>query len=306
VTGLHRDRVIPKKTSAGENKKQSHSRHTYAILRKARWFFVVGIGLILVNSYYKSIITKAMYSGPLKAGCVPFLNCHACPFAVASCPIGTLQNFASLRQIPYLLMGYLGMIGVFFGRAACGWLCPFGWVQDMLYKIKTRKFQIPKSLTRLKYIFLVVFAIALPFFTGVHWFSRICPWGTIIAGIPWVLWNPVDPAFGWPVIEPGAVGWLYILKISVLVGFLALFVLTKRPFCRTTCPLGAIYALFNRRSLMQMRAEKQDNCARCGVCRDVCPVDIQIFDDPGSPECIRCLECTRCKHVDVKWGTWHG
>ena len=191
-----------------------------------------------------------------------------------------------------------------FGRSACGWLCPFGWVQDTLFRIRSRKFRIPHFLTHFKYVSLVVLAIALPFFTEAHWFSRVCPWGTLIAGIPWVVWNPIDPAFAEPVIESGMLGWLYVLKISVLAVFLLLFVITKRPFCRTFCPLGAIYSLFNRVSVMQMEVEGK--CVDCDMCVDVCPVDIRIADDPNSPACIRCLKCTVCKNVKVRWKNQYG
>ena len=104
MTGLHRDRVIPE-----ENKKKrgvSH-RKLYAILRKTRWLFIFAFGFILANSYYKIIGTKQIYNGPLRGFCVPFMNCHACPFAVAACPIGILQHFAALRKVPFFLAGYL-------------------------------------------------------------------------------------------------------------------------------------------------------------------------------------------------------
>ncbi len=280
------------------------STRTYAILRKIRWLFIVGLGGILSNSYFKAVVTKQVYDGPLKSGCVPFLNCHACPFAISSCPIGMLQHFAAIRKFPLFLFGFLGIIGMTVGRAACGWLCPFGWIQDKMHKIKSRKFRIPRPLTHLKYASLIVLAIILPYFTEVHWFSRICPWGTITAGIPWVLWNPVDPAFGAPVIEPGMVGWLYFMKIAVLILFLTLFIFTKRPFCRTTCPMGAIYSLFNKFSLMHMKVSGR--CANnCNLCKEVCPVDIRISDNPDSPECLRCLECTVCKKVSIAWGINH-
>lgn len=275
------------------------SRSSYAFLRKIRYPFVALFGLILPNSYFQVIATKQIYEGPLKQACVPFLNCHACPTAYMACPIGVLQHFSAIRQFPTFLIGFLAAVGMLFGRAACGWLCPFGWVQDQMHKIKGRKFSIPRWMSKGKYVSLVVLAVALPFFTEAHWFSRICPWGTLTAGIPWVAWNPEDPSLGAPVIEPEMLGWLYVLKISVLVIFLVLFVLTKRPFCRTLCPLGATYALFNRISLMRLHVEGP--CAECQMCVDVCPVDIRISDDPNSPDCIRCLKCTVCKHVSVQW-----
>ena len=279
--------------------KAHEPRPVYSFLRKLRWFCVAGIGGILSNSYLSVLATKQVYAGPLKKGCVPFLNCHACPTAYMSCPVGILQHFAAIRQVPFLLIGFLSSVGLVFGRAACGWLCPFGWVQDMMYKIKSRKVRIPRILKKGKYVSLVLLAILLPFFTEAHWFSRLCPWGTLIAGLPWVLWNPVDPEFGMPVIEPGMAGWLYVVKILVLVLFLVLFVISKRPFCRTFCPLGAIYSLFNRISIMRMSVEGK--CVDCDLCVQVCPVDIRISDDPNSPDCIRCLKCTVCKNVHVRW-----
>ena len=296
MTRLPRDRVIP------ATSRDAHpSRRVYSFLRKLRLFIVIGIGVILPNSYLSVATTKRIYDGPLKQGCLPFLNCHACPTAYASCPIGMLQHFAGILQVPFLLIGFLGAVGMVFGRAACGWLCPFGWVQDTLYKVRTRKLRLPRVLKYGKYVSLVVLAILLPVLTEDNWFSRICPWGTLTAGIPWVLWNPVDPIVAMPVIEPEMVGWLYVLKLSVLVMFLVLFVLIKRPFCRTTCPLGAIYSLFNATSFMRMQVEGE--CVDCDLCVEVCPVDMKISDAPNSGDCIRCLKCTVCKNVHVRWGS---
>lgn len=274
-------------------------RTGYSFLRRIRAAVVVSIGGILANSHLGVFSTRQVYDGPLKQGCVPFLNCHACPTAYMSCPVGILQHFAAVRQVPYFLLGFLFAIGTVFGRAACGWLCPFGWLQDVMYRIRSRKFHIPAWLKKGKYVSLAVLGIALPFLTGDHWFSRLCPWGTLIAGIPWVLWDPVDPLFAMPVIEPGMVGWLFALKIAVLVIFLILFVITRRPFCRTLCPLGAIYSFFNRISIMRMKVEGE--CVECDLCVQVCPVEIRIADDPNSPDCIRCLKCTVCKNVSVRW-----
>lgn len=304
MTRMHRDRVIPRKSSPHlRDETKPHSRFL-AIARRVRWLFIIGIGGILSNGYVKVFSTKTIYHGPLKAFCVPFLNCHACPTAFSSCPIGILQSHAVYRKWPILLTGFLGTVGCTVGRAACGWLCPFGWLQDVMHKIKSKKFGIPKPLLKMKYVTLVVLAVLLPFATAKHWFSWLCPWGTVQAGIPWVLWNPVNPTIGEPVISPDMLGWHYVLKIAVLAGFLVWFILAKRPFCRTACPLGAIYSLFNRFSFLQMNVKGA--CRECGLCRKVCPMDIHIASEPKSPECIRCLECTVCKRVNVEWGLRHG
>jgi polyferredoxin len=279
------------------------SKKTYATLRRTRSPIVAFFGLILPNSYYPVVASKEIYDGPLKQTCFPGLNCHACPTALSACPIGILQHFSAIGKFPFALVGFLGAIGIVFGRSVCGWLCPFGWIQDQTYKIKSRKFRIHPGLKYGKYVSLFVLAILLPYFVEAHWFSRICPWGTLSAGIPWVIWNPLNPADSMPVIEPDMIGWLYVLKISIMIAFLVLFVFTSRPFCRTLCPLGAIYAHFNRFSFMRLEVEGQ--CVDCNLCVDVCPTQIRISDDPNSPDCIRCLNCTVCKNVHVRWGAPH-
>ncbi len=256
------------------------------------------LGMLLGNGYFSVLFTGHIYKGSLKGVCVPFLNCYACPMAVFSCPIGTLQHFMTIRAVPLMLVGTLGMVGALVGRMGCGWLCPFGLIQDLLYKVPSKKAVIPGSLGRMKYVSLVLLVIIIPFATGVPWFSKLCPYGTLTAGLPWVIVNPHDPETGLAPIVPGDIGMLFAVKLVILGGFLALFVMTKRPFCRTTCPLGAILSLFNRFSIVQLKTS--GNCRQCGACREQCPVDIQVSEDANSSECIRCLGCTSCEHVQVE------
>jgi polyferredoxin len=248
--------------------------------------------------------TKAIYEGPLKSFCIPGLNCHACPMAILTCPIGSLQHFSAIHQIPWLLLGYLALIGVFFGRAACGWICPFGLIQDWMHKLKTHKFHIPKILTYSKWLILPVLALILPYFTGVHWFSKLCPYGGLIGALPWAIWNPINPVFEEPVIEPGSFGIWFWIKMAILAGYLIWFVLAKRPFCRTTCPLGAIWSLFNKISLLKI--EVASKCPGCEFCQGLCPMDLEVNKEAESGNCIKCLDCTACKHVDFKFTFGYG
>lgn len=257
------------------------------------------IGVLLTNSYVQVITTKIGYDGPLRGVCVPFLNCHACPFALFSCPIGMLQHFAVIHRFPFYLLGFFIAVGVVVGRAACGWLCPFGLLQDLMYKIKSVKFSIPKFLNYGKYVALVVLVIVLPYFTYENWFSKLCPFGALIAGIPWVTWNPVDPDFGTRVIEADVVGTMFYIKIAILVLFLIWFILAKRPFCRTTCPLGAIWGVFNRISLLRARVE--ESCPDCEQCTKYCPMDLNVKTEVNSENCIKCMDCAACNHVDAEF-----
>ena len=253
-------------------------------------------GTVLSNSYFGTIVTKSINTNVLKGGCVPFLNCYACPSALFSCPIGSLQHFSTIRAIPYYLIGFLVLLGLTVGRMACGWLCPFGFLQDLMYKIKSPKLIIPNYLKYIKYAVLLLLVIILPYLTGETTFSMICPAGTLTAGIPWSLWNPVNPETGQHVFFTGH-GVMFFVSLFILIAFLVLFVLTKRPFCRTACPMGAILAFFNNYSMIRLEVGK--GCDGCNICRDICPVDLHVPLESNSGECIRCLECTKCSHIKV-------
>ncbi|CAM2057524.1 ferredoxin-type protein NapH [Desulfovibrionales bacterium] len=251
---------------------------------------------VLSNGYIGSFVDKAVNTNFYKGLCVPYLNCYACPSALFSCPIGTLQHFMAIQAIPYMLLGFLGLVGLCVGRMACGWICPFGFLQDLLHRVPSPKYQMPRRLLLLKYLFLLIFVIILPFLTGETWFSKICPAGTMTAGIPWVLWNPVNPVTGLPVL-PADPGLMFIMALAILFGFLICFMLFKRPFCKTVCPLGAIFALFNRYSLVQLEINK--NCDACTLCETTCPMDLNVPLEINSGECIFCLECTQCGYVKL-------
>jgi len=249
------------------------------------------IGTILPNSYIPAIWKKAIYQGPTKGICAPLFNCYACPLATVHCPIGALQHFMTVPKIPYYIIGYLSLIGLAVGRMACGWICPFGFFQDLMAKIRKKKFRFPSYLGYLRYFFLIVFAIALPFFTHEHWFSKICPWGGIEAAIPWAIWDPDN-------YIRGMIGGLYYIKMSILAVFLGLMVFFKRPFCFLMCPLGAIYSLFNKISVIRLAVDTE-SCTKCNRCQRICPTGIKVYEDPNSQDCIRCLECTKCSAVKV-------
>jgi ferredoxin-type protein NapH len=277
---MHRDRLIMADTQ-----------------KKRRWWQALAAAgfNIWIPSFFKGGITQSASKGV----CVPVLNCYSCPSAVGACPIGALQNsLGSLRlnlsmarrQFGLYVVGTLGVVGSLVGRIPCGWLCPFGLVQELLYKIPGRKFQVPKFLTYMKYVVLGVLVVALPllvvdaFGGGSPWFCKwICPAGTIEAGIPLAIINSG---------VRGQLGLLFTWKAAILAGFLVWMILSMRPFCRTTCPLGAILGLFNKTSLFRMSVD-EETCTRCDLCRKECPVNVRFYETPNSPDCIRCLKCEK-------------
>ena len=145
-------------------------RHTR--IRKA----VQGIWGILHNAHVQGFLTGTIYEGPLKKFCVPGMNCYSCPGAVGACPIGSMQAVfdARKRKFSFYVVGYLALIGLLVGRFICGWLCLFGLIQELLYKIPTPKLKIPektdKVLRYLKYVMLLVFVFGL--FLQIHLSGR--------------------------------------------------------------------------------------------------------------------------------------
>lgn len=233
------------------------------------------ISLVVFNSYF--------FQGLKGIPCIGF-NCYACPAAIFACPIGSLQHFMIIRQFPFYLLGMLGLVGATVGRLSCGWFCPWGFFQELVYKLPVPKWRVSaRRFGWLRYGFLVVVAVIIAFATAEPWFCKLCPAGALEAGIPWVILDASIRALA---------GGFFALKMVILVGFLIWFAVSKRPFCRFVCPLGAIYSPFNQVSHLGLEFH-QEACSDCGLCRAVCPVDIDVTEMPNSPECIRCMECVR-------------
>lgn len=250
----------------------------------------------LSNSYLAGFAKGRIYQGKLKNFCVPGLNCYSCPGALGSCPVGAMQavvgswNF----KLTFYVAGFLMFIGALTGRFVCGWLCPFGLIQDLLHKIPFPKkigiFPGDRFLRKLKYVIFLVFVILMPMFIvdllgqGAPYFCKlICPAGTLEGGLPLVLLNKG---------MRGAIGWLYAWKNVLLVVILVLSVIIYRPFCKYICPLGAVYSLFQPISVFRYRVD-QELCTHCGACAKACKMQVDPVKSPNHPECIRCGQCKK-------------
>ena len=254
-----------------------------------------GWGLV-TNSYLKGFLpgNSAIYRGVLKHFCVPGMNCYSCPAALGACPIGALQAALNekSRRFPFYVLGYLAAVGFFAGRFICGWLCLFGLLQELLYKIPGPKICLNQKadqvLRKLKYFILLLLVVALPFFyrspygIGIPFFCKyLCPVGTLEAGIPLVLLHSNLRS---------ALGWLFRWKIILLIICILSCIFIYRPFCKYICPLGAFYSLFSNTSLIRMQVD-ENACIGCGICSKHCQMNVNPRKTPNSPECIRCGEC---------------
>lgn len=255
---------------------------------------------LLTNIHIPNLLKGKIYQGNVKTMCVPGLNCYSCPAATGACPIGAFQAVvgSSKFKFTYYITGFFILLGVLLGRFICGFLCPFGWFQDLLHKIPGKKLSTAKlkPLRYLKYVILVVFVILLPAFVtnslgmGDPFFCKyICPQGVLEGAIPLALANSGIRA---------ALGHLFTFKFTILALFIILSILFYRPFCKWICPLGAVYSLFNKVSFLKIQVD-HEKCVGCQKCSRVCKMDVNVVDTPNHPECIRCGECMKACPTDA-------
>lgn len=236
------------------------------------------IALFITNSYFFTFF---------KCISPPVFNCYACPLAVFACPVGIFQNFIIIGKIPFYTFGILGITAIFIGRMTCAWVCPFGLIQEILYKIPVSKVNFPKFYKNFKWIFLIFLVILLPYFFKDTFFCKICPAGTLEAGIPLIVLKSNLRKM---------IGILFYFKIFILFLFIYLMIKTYRPFCRIVCPLGLFLSLFNKISFFRMTVE--DGCNECRKCEKKCPMELNFYKEPNARECIRCLECKEeCEYI---------
>lgn len=259
---------------------------TQSIRRKCIQIAAFGLS----NAHAGNLLTGKLYTGPWKNFCNPGLHCYSCPAASTACPIGALQTVMGSFQFDFsfYVVGFLMAVGVVLGRFVCGFLCPFGLIQELFHRLPLKKIRLPRWMKYIKYAVLAVtvfwpvlvtnYGVGDPFFC-----KFICPSGTLTGAVPLLL---TDDALH------NAVGPMFLWKAALAVIILALCMVCYRFFCRVLCPLGAFYGLTNKVSLYRLKVDEA-KCIHCGKCKQVCLMDVDPVLSPDSPECIRCGACAQ-------------
>ena len=260
------------------------------------------LALALTNREAGNLLTGRIYKGAAKNLCAPGLNCYSCPAATLSCPLGALQAVGGSAgfSFSFYATGFLLLLGAILGRAVCGFLCPFGLLQELLHRLPGRKWQLPSPLRYVKHLLLAAFVLLLPAVwtnyagMGVPAFCQyICPAGTLEGGLPLLAAHE-----SYRQAAGGLLLWKCLLLAVTVLGSIKIY----RFFCRSICPLGAIYGWLNRVSLYRVQVDRE-LCLSCGRCQAACPLGINPAGQPDSPECIRCGQCQKaCDRGAIKCG----
>ena len=292
----------PNVSDWGENMKNLWNKIKPSRRKIMQLYFALLFNCNIQGFFTGKIYANKDHATSTKQFCAPGINCYSCPGAVGACPLGSLQgSFSADRSTLFYVCGTLLLYAILFGRMICGWLCPFGLIQELLYKIKSpkvKKSPVTRILSFFKYAILVFFVGIVPIAYALRstpmptFFKYICPAGTIEGGLL-LLANKANESVFFPMLKY-LFTWKFILMISIVVGSVFIF----RLFCRFICPLGALYGLFNKLSIFGVKVD-ESKCTHCNLCIAHCKCDIKHV---GDQECIYCGECIDvCPTKAISW-----
>lgn len=246
---------------------------------------------IAKRTIYQTISLLALHSAwgmEAKWFCNPVLSCHSCALSWFACPIGVLVHYPAIYHVfPFIAVGTVLLIGALVGRLLCGWVCPFGFVQDLLYKIPTRKFWLPKWMNNIKYLVLILGVFLLPFLFGEFAsFCSICPAAALQVTVPDAIASGLQ-----------ITGTMKFVKLGIVLAVLATAILYSRVFCRVLCPIGALLAPLNYLSLWVV-GPLRESCLTCQGCDKVCLTAVQpskrLMDGISANRTLDCVVCHDC------------
>jgi len=226
------------------------------------------------------------------------------------------------QTFPWLAIASFLVVGVLIGKSLCGWICPFGFIQDLVNYVKAKKMEVsPKThddLKSVKYLVLgitlfITLTFSLAKFLKVHGnyeramgifayapFTTVSPAETLFATLPKIVRNFSNAVVEKPVLDALAgildLPPLFWVQLFILIGVLVLAAYIPRGWCKYFCPHGAIMAILNKFSFIGLKREPV-RCVKgeCRECVKACPMQVRILEQPwekfSDPECIYCLKC---------------
>lgn len=253
---------------------------------------------------------------------LPILHSSGTPQRTVGDAFAVIQEQLYQAVFPWIPLAAFLLVVVFLGRATCSWMCPYGFIQDILGYFKRRHMDVsPRTHQQMIYIKYVILAIVLlisavlgvSFILGVGQsyrdtlggfgeapFNFFSPADTLLAILPKMAldlrYALAEQSINTILGGVSSLSLLFWVRVSILAAVVVLAIYIPRSWCRYLCPHGAILAFLNRFSFLGLKREAI-SCtkATCRECVKVCPMKVPILDLPWEkftdPECIYCLKC---------------
>jgi len=233
---------------------------------------------------------------------------------------------------PWLAIASFLIVGILIGKSLCGWVCPFGFIQDLVGLIRRKQIDVSPR-THETMVYMKYFILSITLFISVTFsasklaglgenynkalgifaiapFTTLSPSETLFATLPKMVQDfrfavfekqGLDVLSGFLTLPP-----LFWIQFAIMVSVLVFVAYVPRSWCRYFCPHGAIMAIMNRFSFIGLRREPY-KCEKggCTTCVQVCPTRVPILELPwekfSDPECIYCMKCAdACENKAIK------
>ena len=252
--------------------------------RKAPWYRKPKAIRYAVMAFFMIFLLDVAYTHQLLGG-----GPKGSPSVEAYCPLGGLEGLylfvttgGFIRRIQpstMVVFGAVLLMTLVFSRGFCGWVCPFGSLQEWLGLLGRRIFgrqynptgPWERRLRLLKYVLLGVII-------GFTWYL-----GTLV-------FRPYDPFLAFFHLGKGVeeMPWAYAALGVVALGSLRY----ERFFCKYLCPMGAVIGVVGKLSLTKIVRDDRE-CKECNVCQKKCWAHVDFLSSKviDSTECNHCLDC---------------
>jgi len=233
------------------------------------------------------------------------------PYLIVADAWSLLEIMLALCIVPLIVIASISLFSIIIGRTLCGWVCPFGFINDVVGALGRKRRVSPATSIGLWKFALFLAGIWIIIDVSIYYNEYV---GNSIRGMfgefgyaPSTFLDPVSTLFGllfwynyhnlWPkeyldfFYMPKFFYWRVFFLVMVFLGMLYI----QRFYCRTLCPLGAIMGLAGQYAFLHLSIDAA-LCDECKVCEYVCPMGVPIlkYKEEGeirSPLCIMCLKC---------------